>query len=41
MKLPKTETETENIPEKIARMLHGRFVHVGKTLTDLQSLGCE
>ena len=22
-------------------MLHGRFVHVGKTLTDLQILGCE
>ena len=22
-------------------MLHGRFVHVGKTLTDLQTLGCE
>jgi len=21
-------------------MLHGRFVHVGKTLTDLQILGC-
>jgi len=22
-------------------MLHGRFVHVGKTSTDLQILGCE
>ena len=22
-------------------MLHGRFMHVGKTLTDLQILGCE
>jgi len=22
-------------------MLHGRFVHVGKTLTDLQILGCK
>jgi len=23
------------------KMLHGRFVNVGKTLTDLQILGCE
>ena len=22
-------------------MFHGRFVHVGKTLTDFQILGCE
>jgi len=22
-------------------MLHGRFVHVGETVTDLQILGCE
>jgi len=23
------------------KMFHGRFVHIGKTLTDLQILGCE
>ena len=27
--------------KKIIKMLHGRFVHVGETLTDLQILGCE
>ena len=26
---------------KIIKMLHGRFVHVGKTIIDLQILGCE
>ena len=29
------------IPEKSHKMLHGPFVHEGKTLTDLQILGCE
>jgi len=29
MKLP--ETETESIPENSHKMLHGRFVHAGKT----------
>jgi len=29
------------IPEKVIKGLHGRFVHVGKTLTDLHILGCE
>jgi len=29
------------ITEKVIKMLHGRFVHVDKTLTDLQILGCE
>ena len=38
MKLP--ETVTENIPEKVIKMLYRRFVHAGKTLTDLQILGC-
>ena len=28
------------IPKKVRKMLHGRFVHVGKTLTDMQILGC-
>ena len=26
---------------KVIKMLHGRLVQVGKTLTDLQILGCE
>jgi len=26
--------------EKSAKMLHGRFVHVNNTLTDLKILGC-
>ena len=26
---------------KIMKMLHGRFVHVGRTLTYFQILGCE
>jgi len=34
-------TERIIIPEKVINMLHGRFVHAGKTLTDLQILGCE
>jgi len=29
------------MPEKVIKMLHGHFVHVSKTLTDLQILGCE
>ena len=29
------------ISEKVINMLHGSFVLVGKTLTDLQILGCE
>jgi len=29
------------IPEKSHKMLRGRFVYVGKTLTDLQIVGCE
>jgi len=29
------------IQENRHKMLHGRFVHFGKTLTDLQILGCE
>jgi len=37
MKLP----ETENILKNVIKMLHRRFVHAGKTLTDLQILGCE
>jgi len=28
-------------PEKSYKMLHGRLVHVCKTLSDLQILGCE
>jgi len=39
MKLP--ETGTENIREKVIKMLYRRFVLAGKTLTDLQILGCE
>jgi len=27
--------------KKVIKMLHRRFVHVGKTLTDLQIVGCE
>jgi len=27
--------------KKVIKMLHGRFVHMGKTLTDLQIFGCE
>jgi len=35
-------TGTESaFQKKIIKMLHGRLVHVGKTLTDLQILGCE
>ena len=34
-------TDSICIPEKVIKMLHGRFVHVGKTLTHLQILGCE
>ena len=29
------------IPEKVRKMMHRRSVNVGKTLTDLQILGCE
>jgi len=29
------------IPKKVIKVLHGRLVQVGKTLTDLQILGCE
>jgi len=29
------------IPEKVIEMFYGRFVHVDKTFTDLQILGCE
>ena len=32
-------TDNICIPEKVTKMLHGRFVHVSKTLTDLQ-MGC-
>jgi len=34
-------TDRIGVPEKVIRMLHGRFVHVGKTLTGLQILGGE
>jgi len=34
-------TWTESAFCKVITMLHGRFVHVGKTVTDLQILGCE
>ena len=34
-----TRTETA-FQKKVIKMLHGRFVHVGKTLTDLQIWGC-
>ena len=34
-------TDRVGIPEKVIKMLHGRFVHVGKTLTGLQILGGE
>jgi len=30
-----------SIPEKVIRMLHGRFLYVGKTLTDSLTVGCE
>ena len=33
--------DTTCIRENVIKMLHGCFVHVGKTLTDLQILGCE
>ena len=34
-------TRTESaFRKKSHKMLHGRFVHVGKALTDLQILGC-
>ena len=39
MKLP--ETQTENIPDKVIKMLHIRFVHAGKNLIDLEVLGRE
>ena len=29
------------IRKKVIKMLHGRFVRVGKTVTNLQILGCE
>jgi len=29
------------ILEKMHKMLHGSFVHVGRTLTHLRILGCE
>jgi len=34
-------TDRIGIPQKVITMLHRRFVRVGKTLTDLQILGCE
>jgi len=34
-------TDRIGILEKGIRMLHGRFVHVGKTLIDLKIFGCE
>ena len=34
-------TDRTCIPEKVIKMFHGRLVHVGKTLTDLQILGYE
>ena len=30
-----------NMHSEVIKVLHGCFVHVGKTLTDLQILGCE
>ena len=37
-----TTTWTESaFRKKVIKMLHRRFVHVGKTLRDLQILGCE
>ena len=32
---------TESAFRKSHKMLHGRFVYVGKTLTDLQIVGCK
>jgi len=35
-------TRTESaFRKKIIKVLHGRFAHMGKTLTDLHILGCE
>jgi len=34
-------TERSAFQKKVRKMLRGRFVHVGKSLTDLQILGCE
>jgi len=40
--LEEVTTLTESaFRKKSHKMLHGRFVHAGKTLTDLQILGCE
>jgi len=35
------QTDGRQNSETFAKMLHGRFVHVGKTVIDLQILGCE
>ena len=37
MKLP--ETGTENIPEKVIKMLYRRFVHAGKTFNRFANFG--
>ena len=38
--LEELTTRTESLlGEKVIKVLHGRFVHVGKTSTDLQILG--
>jgi len=39
--LDELTTRTESaFQKKVIQVLHGRFVHVGKTSTDLQILGC-
>ena len=35
------QTDGRQHSETFAKMLHGRFVHVGKTVIDMQLLGCE
>jgi len=32
---------TESMHSAVMKMLHGSFVHMGKTLTDVQILGCQ
>jgi len=39
-KIPSARTESA-FRKKVIKMLHGRFVHMGKALTDLQILACE
>ena len=34
-------TRTESALWKVIKMLYGRLVHVGETVTNLQILGCE